>query len=83
MGLSLKLNRLTSRCSPAHFSDHGHPFPADLGHRFTLMADSVQRVRETEYIVSQVSAMAVKPTVLPTPARSAGVGNLAPMAMLG
>ena len=51
--------------------------------RFTLMADSAQRVRVTGFIVSQVSAMAVKPTVLSTPARSAGVGNSAPKAMLG
>ena len=47
------------------------------------MADGVQRVRVTEFIVSQVSAMAVKPTVLSTPARSGGVGNSAPKAMLG
>ena len=67
----------------AHFSDRGHPFHADRGHRFTLMADGVQRVRVTEFIVSQVSAMAVKPTVLSTPARSAGVGNSAPKAMFG
>jgi hypothetical protein len=67
----------------AHFSDRGHPFHVDRGHRFTLMADGVQRVRVTEFIVSQVSAMAVQPTVLSTPARSAGVGNSAPKAMLG
>lgn len=47
------------------------------------MADGVQRVRVTEFIVSQVSAMAVKPSVLSTLARSAGVGNTAPKAMLG
>jgi hypothetical protein len=67
----------------AHFSDRGHPFHADRGHRFTLMADGVQRVRVTEFIVSQLSAMAVKPTVLSTPARSAGVGDSAPKAMVG
>jgi hypothetical protein len=67
----------------AHFSDRGHPFHADRGHRFTLMADGVQRMRVTGFIVSQVSAMAVKPTVLSTPARSAGVGNSAPKAMRG
>jgi hypothetical protein len=67
----------------AHFSDCGHPFHANRGHRFTLMADGVQRVRVTEFMVSQVSAMAVKPAVLSTPARSAGVGNSAPKAMLG
>jgi hypothetical protein len=47
------------------------------------MADGVQRVRVTEFIVSHVSAMAVKPSVLSTPARSDGVGNSAPKAMLG
>jgi hypothetical protein len=47
------------------------------------MADGVQRVRVPGFIVSQVSAMAVKPPVLSTPARSAGVGNMAPKAMLG
>ena len=47
------------------------------------MADGVQRVRVPGFIVSQVSAMAVKLTVLSTPARSAGVGNSAPKAMLG
>ena len=47
------------------------------------MADGVQRVRVPGFIVSQVSAMAVKPTVLSTLARSAGVGNSAPKAMLG
>jgi hypothetical protein len=67
----------------AHFSDRGHPFHADRGHRFTLIADSVQRVRVPGFIVSQVSAMGVKPTVLSTLARSAGVGNSAPKAMLG
>ena len=67
----------------AHFSDRGHPFHADRGHRFTLMADGVQRVRVTGVIVSQVPAMAVKPAVLSTPARSDGVGNSAPKAMLG
>jgi hypothetical protein len=51
--------------------------------RFTLMADVVQRVRVTGFIASQVSVMAVKPPVLSTPARSAGVGNSAPKAMLG
>lgn len=67
----------------AHFSDRGHPFHVDRGHRFTLIADGVQRVRVTGFIVSQVSAMAVKPPVLSTPARSAGVGNSAPKAMFG
>ena len=67
----------------AHFSDRGHPFHADRGHRFTLMADGVHRVRVTEFIVSQVSAMAAKPPVSSTPARSAGVGNSAPKAMPG
>jgi hypothetical protein len=66
----------------AHFSDRGHPFHADGGHRFTLMADGAQGMRVTGFIVSQVSAMAVKPPVLSTPARSAGVGNSAPKAML-
>ena len=47
------------------------------------MADGVQRVRVPGFIVSQVSAMAVKLTVLSTLARSAGVGNSAPKAMLG
>lgn len=47
------------------------------------MADGLQRVRVTGLIVSQVSAMAVKPTGLSTPARSAGVGNSAPKAKLG
>jgi hypothetical protein len=69
-------------CS-AHFSDRGHPFHADRGHRFTLMADGVQRVRVIGFIVSQVSAMAMKPPVLSTPARGDGVGNSAPKAMLG
>jgi hypothetical protein len=67
----------------AYFTDRGHPFHADRGHRFTLMADGVQRVRVPGLIVSQVSAMAVKWPVLSTPARSAGVGNSAPQAMLG
>ena len=66
----------------AHFSDRGHPFHADRGHRFTPMADSAQGMRVTGFIVSQVSAMAVKSPVLSTPARSAGVGNSAPKAML-
>jgi Fic family protein len=66
----------------AHFSDHGHPFHADRGHRFTAMADRVQGMRVTGFIVSQVSAMAVKLPVLSMPARSAGVGNSAPKAML-
>jgi hypothetical protein len=60
----------------------GGPGPHQA-HRFTLIADGVQRVRVTGFIVSQVSAMAVKPPVLSTPARSAGVGNSAPKAMLG
>ena len=47
------------------------------------MADGVQRVRVPGFIVSQVSAMGVKPPELSTPARSAGVGNSAPQAMLG
>jgi hypothetical protein len=47
------------------------------------MADGVQRVRVTGVIVSQVSAMTVKPAVLSTLARSAGVGNSAPKAMFG
>lgn len=51
--------------------------------RFMLIADGVQRVRVPGLIVSQVSSMAVKPTVLSTLARSAGVGNAAPKAMLG
>ncbi|WP_158289069.1 hypothetical protein, partial [Rubrivivax albus] len=42
----------------AHFSDRGHPFHADRGHRFTPMADSAQGMRVTGFIVSQVSAMA-------------------------
>lgn len=77
---TLSVWRCTNR---AHFSDRGHPFHADRGHRFTLMADCVQRVRVPGFIVSQVSAMSVKPTELSTPARSAGVGNSAPKAMLG
>ncbi|WP_233259103.1 hypothetical protein, partial [Rubrivivax albus] len=44
--------------SDAHFSDRGHPFHADRGHRFTPMADSAQGMRVTGFIVSQVSAMA-------------------------
>ena len=75
--------KLTEYGMTAHFSDRGHPFHADRGHRFTLIADSVQRVRVPGFIVSQVSAMGVKPTVLSTLARSAGVGNSAPKAMLG
>lgn len=47
------------------------------------MADRVQGMRVTGFIVSQVSAMAVKLPVLSMPARSAGVGNSAPKAMLG
>jgi len=72
----------TACAEPAHFSDRGHPFHADRGHRFTPMADSAQGMRVTGFIVSQVSAMAVKSPVLSTPARSAGVGNSAPKAML-
>lgn len=47
------------------------------------MADGVQRVRVPGFIVSQVSAMAVKPPELSTLVHSAGVGNSAPKAMLG
>ena len=47
------------------------------------MADGVQCVRVPGLMVSQVSAMAVKPIELSTRARSAGVGNSAPKAMLG
>ena len=47
------------------------------------MADGVQRVRVPGFIVSQVSAMAVKPPELSTPASNAGVDNSAPKAMLG
>jgi hypothetical protein len=68
----------------AHFTDRGHPFHADRGHRFTLMADGMQRVRVPEFIVSQVSVMAVKLPELSTPAMLfAGVGNSAPKAMRG
>ena len=42
------------------------------------MADGAQGMRVTGFIVSQVSAMAVKPPELSTPARSAGVDNSAP-----
>ena len=71
------------RALTARFSDRGHPFHADRGHRFTLMADGVQRARVPGFIVSQVSVMAVKPPVLSTPTRSAGVYNSAPKAVLG
>ncbi len=51
--------------------------------RFTLMVDSAQGMLVTGFTVSQVSAMAVNPPVLFTPALRAGVDNTAPEAMLG
>jgi hypothetical protein len=68
----------------AHFTDRGHPFHADRGHRFTLMADGVQRVRVPGvHRISGVRDGREAARVVHAGDAIAGVGNTAPKAMVG